>query len=81
VKINAGVHSEEGFDFSWRPPKDWINYRENNFFDASIKSLEHYLDSIYHAVLMLGYNEMGPVNEVELLYVIGSMLLASFLNA
>ena len=35
----------------------------------------------YHSVLTFNYNEMGPVNELELIFCIFVMLAASFFNA
>ena len=36
---------------------------------------------LYHAVLYLGSNELGPVNESEMLFAVITLLSAAILNA
>ena len=36
---------------------------------------------LYHAVLYLGSNELGPVNEAEMLFAVITLLSAAILNA
>jgi len=36
---------------------------------------------LYYGVLILGMNEMGPVNPVEMLYSIFTLLVSALLNA
>lgn len=49
-------------------------------FDESTSPLRQYLVVIYHGTLILGFNEMGPVNPSEMIFCIICMLLASFFN-
>jgi hypothetical protein len=37
--------------------------------------------ALYHAVLMLGANEMGPVNEEELIFCVATLIITNILNA
>jgi hypothetical protein len=39
------------------------------------------LYSLYYSILMLGLNEIGPVNNIELLYVTFGLILTSLVNA
>ena len=36
---------------------------------------------LYYSILMMGFNELGPVNPLEMLFGIFSLLTASLLNA
>mmetsp|Transcript_497 Transcript_497/g.506 ORF Transcript_497/g.506 Transcript_497/m.506 type:complete len:125 (-) Transcript_497:130-504(-) len=69
----------DGFDRSWISPTDYLNYRSNHIRELTL--WETYIMAVYHSILMLGFNEMGPVNEVEMAFAALSMLMASFLNA
>ena len=81
ISVNANKKDESGFDHSWHAPRDWLEYKARSVFREGTSKTEQYLVSLYHSVLMLGYNEMGPVNDIEILYCIWSMLLASLINA
>ena len=64
---------------TWIRPTDYLNYKDAEIF--KMKTMYQYLSSVYHSVLMLGFNEMGPVNELEMVFAAMSMLVASFFNA
>ena len=36
---------------------------------------------LYYGVLILGSNELGPVNEVEMLFCVTVLLMSAFMNA
>lgn len=40
-----------------------------------------YLTMYYYAVLIMGSNEMGPVNRIELMYMVCTLMAAALLNA
>jgi len=39
-----------------------------------------YIISMYHSILILGVNELGPVNEIEIIYINFSILFSLFVN-
>ena len=39
------------------------------------------LYSLYYSILMLGLNEIGPVNNIEFVYVTFGLILTSLVNA
>ena len=65
----------------WYSPTEWINFKDSKLFSPSTSKLEQYLSCIYYAVLMMGFNEMGPVNLIEMLFAVLSLLLTSLINA
>ena len=42
--------------------------------------LNKYLTMLYYAIEILGSNEIGPVNTIEMIYVTSVLLLSSMLN-
>jgi hypothetical protein len=42
---------------------------------------KQYLSMLYYGVLILGSNELGPVNEIEMAYMITVLLISAFANA
>jgi hypothetical protein len=40
-----------------------------------------YLSMLYYGVLILGSNELGPVNSIEMLYMVIVLLMSAFANA
>lgn len=40
-----------------------------------------YSSMLYYGVLILGTNELGPVNEIEMLYMVIVLLMSAFANA
>jgi hypothetical protein len=59
----------------------WLNYEDNDFFLDETPIARKMLISIYFAVLMLGANEMGPVNMVEMVFVSVGLIITSLANA
>lgn len=58
----------------WIPPFDWINFQETTFFTSS--KWNQYIVCFYHSALLLGINEMGPVNGIEMAFCVGSLMLS-----
>ena len=40
-----------------------------------------YPSMLYYGVLILGSNELGPVNEIEMLFCVTVLLMSAFMNA
>ena len=62
----------------WIPPLDYVFvttdfYNEDLFFQ--------YLSSLYHAVLMLTGNDIGPRNEVQLIFLTAALGMGAIINA
>jgi len=47
---------------TWYSPTDWLDYKESRLFTDEVSLFSKYAISVYHAVLVLGSNEMGPVS-------------------
>ena len=52
----------------WYPPLDWVNFPDTKLYTEEYGEIEIYLTILYNAVLVLGSNELGPVNQEEMLY-------------
>ena len=63
----------------WYPPLDYIDYKSSVFFEGN--RWEQYIMCFYHSALLLGINEMGPVNEIELVFCSFSILISLVVNA
>mmetsp|Transcript_34639 Transcript_34639/g.52988 ORF Transcript_34639/g.52988 Transcript_34639/m.52988 type:complete len:133 (-) Transcript_34639:2784-3182(-) len=76
---NVGrIDKSSGFDYTWVPPLDYVNYRDSSLFDEETPLMKKYVDSFYYSVLMLNTNEMGPVNSEEIAFCLFSMITSSF---
>lgn len=63
----------------WYPPLDWIDYTHSTFY-ADLK-WDQYLLTFYTSALSLGLNEMGPVNEGEMLFCFISLMISLVVNS
>ena len=79
--INANTIDFEGYDLTWIPPLDWLNYKQSVLFKDETSKPERYLSMLYYAVLMLGSNEMGPVNTAELVFCVMALITTNIMNA
>lgn len=82
VLINSDkelVYDGVGRSAQWYPPTEWLNYSDSTFFKEG--RWHTYIECFYHSILMIGLNEMGPVNPEEMLACVLSLLVASFINA
>jgi hypothetical protein len=70
-----------GLPRMWYAPLDWIDYTKSGFFTNEYSLGMQYMSMLYYGVLILGSNELGPVNEIEMLYMIGVLLISAFANA
>lgn len=62
----------------WIPPLDYVYiitdiYNEGHFMQ--------YCTSMYHAVLLLGGNDIGPRGEIELIFIVIILLICAIVNA
>jgi hypothetical protein len=57
---NAYEFDDNGRSLKWYPPYDWINYSDSKLFDEETSIIDRYSSMLYHAVLIIGNNEMGP---------------------
>ena len=58
--IHVGEINEYDHKLDWIPPTNWLNYNESNMFSEETPLITKYLVVLYHAVLIIGNNEMGP---------------------
>ena len=79
--INKDEFAEDGLSLQWYPPLDFVNYVDSLILSDAYDFYEKYVTMLYHAVLMLGSNEIGPVNNEEMLFATAGLVASSFLNA
>lgn len=79
--INKDSFDKDGMSLVWYPPTDWVNYTDTKLFDEDTRIFYQILVSLYHGVLMLGSNEIGPVNVEEMGYCVFVLLFMSIVNA
>ena len=65
----------------WYMPLDWVNYSESKLFTEEYGYGKRYFTMLYHALLIIGQNEFGPVNIAEMLYVTFTLLYSIILSA
>jgi len=71
----------EGRAKEWWLPLNWANFGDQRTFSAEYDLFFRYTTMFYEALLDLGSNEFGPVNEVEMLYYVVTLMASSLLNA
>jgi hypothetical protein len=79
--VHAHEVDEFGVAMKWYPPFDWVNYKDSQLFTDNIGLLEKYLICLYHGVLIVGFNEMGPVNTAEIFAMFCMLLGSAIINA
>ena len=62
----------------WVPAVDFI-YAETKLFQEPFT--KQYLSMCYHAIMVFGLNEVAPVKEVEIIFVICMMIVSAMANA
>ena len=62
----------------WIPPLDYV-YITTNLYEES--SLYQYTNTFYHAVLMIGGNDIGPRNEFQFVFLSMILLAGAIINA
>ena len=65
----------------WWIPLNWANYVDQRVFSSEYDTLFRYTTMMYEAILNIGSNEFGPVNESDMLYLVFTLLFSAILNA
>ena len=65
----------------WYAPLDWIDFTQSKYFSNDYQFAMQYSSMLYYGVLILGSNELGPINEIEMLFMIVVLLMSALLNA
>lgn len=65
----------------WYPPLDWVNYGDQELFTAEMTLMKRFLLNFYYGILILGANEIGPVNKLEMIGCTFFLIISSLLNA
>lgn len=63
----------------WYSPIDWLNFKEQRMFDTSCTHNCRYLKLLYYSSINLGTGEIAPMNEVEFVWFICTLLFSSLL--
>ena len=66
---------------NWYPVLDMANINESTWSREDESVIKKYLIFYYYAILILGCNELVPVNKYEMLFSYLSLLFSSILNA
>lgn len=81
VKIKKDELDYDGRSLRYIPPLDWITYANSELFSDEISNFKRYLVCLYYGVLILGLNEMGPVNTQEMLYFSLTLMMSAIMNS
>jgi flagellar biosynthesis regulator FlbT len=81
VKIRKDDLDYDGRSLKYIPPLDWIYFAESEIFSPDITNFKRYLLCLYYGVLILGLNEMGPVNTEEMLYFSVVLMMSAIMNS
>lgn len=68
-------------DEPWYAPLSWVNYPDWSFYSPELTISFKYWTMLYHGLMFLGLNEMGPVSNIDFLFAILILLACSFVNA
>lgn len=71
----------DGMPLKWYPPYDWINFSDSELLSGELSILERYTQTFYVSVLMIGNNELGPVNINEILIAYLLLVVSLFFNS
>ena len=81
IKKNALKVDEAGRSMQWYPPTEWLSYKDSQLFSDELSLVQKYSTMIYHAILIIGINEMGPCNELEYFVVSVMLITSSIMNS
>ena len=76
--LNANWDNRENM---WYMPLDWVNYVDQEVFTKNYSVRHRYSTMLYISILQLGSNEIGPVNEIEMLFLVFNLIIAALLNS
>ena len=81
VKIRRDDVDYDGRKLQYYPPLDWVDYKASELLSDEISSFKTYLLCLYYGVLILGLNEMGPVNNEEMIYFCVVLMMSAIMNS
>jgi hypothetical protein len=81
VKIRQDAVDYDGRSLRYIPPIDWINYSTSDLFTENYSDFKRYLICLYYGILILGVNELGPVNTEEMLYFCIVLMITAIMNS
>jgi hypothetical protein len=61
-------------------PLDWLDYTQSKLFSPEMSEFKKYISMYYYAVLFLAINEIGPVNNHEILICVVTLLISQMIN-
>ena len=64
----------------WYPPLDYVNYTDSMLFHPDYTLMERYCVVLYSAVMIFAGEELGPVNNIEYLFISVGKILCVILN-
>jgi len=76
--MNSGWESRERM---WYQPINFVNFVDQRLYTEEYTLSKRYLSMLYQATIMIGGNEMGPINKLEYVFMAMGMISAAFLNA
>lgn len=64
-------------------PIDFVNFPDQELGRTSVKYdlWFRYSSMLYMALLVIGSNELGPVNNFEMIYFVGTLIVSAMLNS
>ena len=78
---NKDSFDESGRSLQWYPTFAWLNYTDTEYFDEDVSLTKKIIMSLYMAVLMIGCNELGPVNNEEFICSVRALIVCCIANA
>ena len=78
-KDDFHIHDGVSISQQWYPPTEWLNYPDNGWFKGT--AVQKYFKALYHSVLILGVNELGPVSILETVVILLMLFCSLFINA
>lgn len=70
-----------GVNSFWYAPLDWVNFPDQELFTAGMSLSKRFWLNLYYGVLILGANEIGPVNPLEMIGCTIFLVISALLNA
>jgi hypothetical protein len=77
---NWGKIDQFGGSRTWNPPLDFINFPDSMLFKEEYDFFSRYVLCFYYALLILGSNEIAPVNENEMLVLVIFLIISLFVG-
>ena len=67
----------------WYMPTSWVNYPDQTLYSNAPgeTDFKRILTMVYHAILVIGFNDFGPVNLAEFVFFIFALLMGVIMQA